>query len=377
MKTIWINEKQLAPALERNEAFWRGELEDYPLIWVTAPGARPVPPLPEPADKSAVFLDPEYAVALAENRLARTYFAGDALPFFDPWLGPDQFAAWLGADLSFRPDDFTSWSRPFVEDWAPYSEFRISPDNRWWRLYLDMLRLSVDAGRDKWVTAFPDLHTGIDALAAIRGPEKLLADLLTNPVPIKHAMKQMTQLWKFVVDTVAGIVLPAGQGTTNWTAGWSEKRFLCIGQNDVTCMMSPQMFDDFCLDDTSECAAYADYSLYHLDGPGALQHLPRLLEIDHLHTIQWVHGDGHHPHSKWLDLLERIQQAGKAVQIWYNLHHTTNLVNIFDEIELLSTRLDPGKLFIGVDMKTAESANAILEHTRHAWAKKHRNRRSH
>ena len=37
------------------------------------------------------------------------------------------------------------------------------------------------AGRDKWVTGYPDLHTGVDALSAIRGRDRLALDLVENP----------------------------------------------------------------------------------------------------------------------------------------------------------------------------------------------------
>ena len=364
METIWVEDEALEKALRRNQAFWDGELEEYPLLWVSAPEAKPGKPLPEPAKEEEVWLDVDYAVAAAENRLSRTCFAGDSLPFFDPWLGPDQFAGWLGADLTLKPSQWTSWVHPFIEDWDAHPEFRIDPENRWWRLYLATLRRSVEAGKGKWVTAFPDLHAGIDALSAMRGPENLLTDLLTNPEPIRRAMKQMTSLWKEVVDLVWDVLREGGQGTTNWTAGWSDKRFVCFGHNDFTCMIGPDMFDEFCREDTEICINYVDYALYHLDGPEALQHVPRLLEMESLHTVQWIHGDGKPAHSHWLDMLRQVQDAGKSVQAWYNLHYTTSVVDVFEEIEILCRALDPTRLFLGVDVASAEQADALLEHTR-------------
>jgi hypothetical protein len=109
---------------------------------------------------------------------------GDALPIHNPWLGPDQVAAWLGAEM--------------------------------------ILRASVEKGKDRWVTAYPDLHTGIDGLSAIRGPENLLMDMLENPDPVRRAMSDMTELFKKVVDVVSDVLRASGQGTTNWTAGWSS-----------------------------------------------------------------------------------------------------------------------------------------------------------
>ena len=60
----------------------------------------------------------------------------------------------------------------------------------------------------------------------------------------------------------------------------------------------------------------------------------------------------------------RIQDAGKAVQVWYNLHYTTHVVNVFDEVATLCTELDPARLFIGADVATAEAADALVEHAR-------------
>ena len=239
------------------------------------------------------------------------------MPVFHPWLGPDQFAAWLGADLLLKPRDFTSWIRPFDGDWTEHLPLRIDAENRWWKLYMEIVKAAVDAGQGKWITAYPDLHTGIDALSAICGPERMILDLLERPDVVRRAMSQLTELWQQVVDSVSSVILPAGQGTSNWTMGWSSQRFLCIGQNDFSCMISPAMFDSFCLGDTVQCAEHVGYSIYHLDGPGALQHVPRLLEIEQLDCIQWIQGAGQPLPTQWLDLLHQIQDAGKSIQLYY------------------------------------------------------------
>lgn len=364
METIWIPERQLGAACARNEAYWEGCLEGYPLLWATAPDAKPGRELPEPADDASLWTDVDYAMAAAEDRLARTYYAGDALPFYDPWFGPDQFAAWLGAEMEIRPREWTSWIKPLIPSWDTAPEFRIDPDNRWWKLYLESLDASVEAGKGKWITCFPDLHTGIDALSALRGPENLSMDLLTNPEPVLGAMPQLTALWKSVVDLVDAKVRRGGQGSSNWTGGWSRGQFVCVGQNDYTCMIGPEMFDAFCLEDTRACIDHVQYSIYHLDGPGATRHLARLLEIAKLHTVQWIHGDGNPPPSRWIPMLQDIQHHGKGVQIWYNLHQTTNLLNVFDELDAVCPALDPSRLFIGVIMAAPEAADAVVRHVR-------------
>lgn len=365
METIWIEERQLSRALRRNEAFWKGELEEGPLLWLTAPGAKPAPPVPEPASEEELWTNVDYVVAATESALAGTHYAGDALPVFCPWLGPDQFAAWLGADLELRPRQATSWSKPFVRDWAEHPQWRIDAENRWWRLYLRALRESVRAGEGKWVTGYPDLHSGIDALCAIRGADNLAMDLVSSPDAIHRAMRQVTDLWKFVVDAASEIILPAGQGTSNWTMGWSHDRFLCIGQNDFSCLISPAMFETFCWRDNLECCAHVDHSLYHLDGPGAIRHLPLLLGLDRLECIQWIQGASSPLPSQWLDLLRRIQAGGKSVQLYYGQGHGGD-ADLKREIDILCGALDPTRLFIWATTDSAQTAEDIVRYTRRA-----------
>lgn len=361
MQTHWIEDKKLGKTLARNEAFWTGELEESPLMWITVPNARKVPPPFEPEDPNEKWTNVDLALEHAEAELAGTYYAGDALPVYMPWLGPDQFAAWLGCEMTLRVEDFTSWVKPFVDDWSLHPELGIDEENYWWQLYLRTLRGSVEVGRDKWVTAYPDLHTGIDALAAIRGQERLLMDLVTEPQSILRALQQLTELWKHVVDITSDIILPSGQGTSNWTMGWSKKRFLCIGQNDASCMISPDMFDRFCLRDTVETTDYADYSMYHLDGPGAVRHLDRLLEIDKLTCIQWIQGAGNGLATDYMDLLQHIQAKGKSVQVFYSGAHGGD-ADLFEELEILCEHLDYRKLFFWATTDTIEDADRLVSH---------------
>lgn len=360
MDTIWIEDRQLSRALQRNEAFWSGQLEQGPLLWLTAP-ARPAASVLEPARDEELWTNVDYVMAATEANLAATHFAGDALPVYCPWLGPDQFAAWLGADLVLRPRQSTSWSSPLVHDWSEHTQLRIEPDNCWWQLYLELVRESVRVGAGKWITGYPDLHTGIDALSALRGPENLALDLVSNPAAIRQAMTQLTQLWKFVVDVVSDIALPAGQGTSNWTMGWSSQRFVCIGQNDFSCMISPEMFESFCWQDNWECCAHVDHSIYHLDGPGAILHVPLLLRLERLNCIQWIQGAGKPLPSQWIELLQQIQAGGKSVQLYYGPGHGDD-ADLMRELETLCRALDPNRLFIWATARSAEEADAIVKH---------------
>ena len=84
MRTPWIPEQRLRASLDRNEAFWRGELTERPLLWVTVAGARPGTPPRAPATDEEQWTDVGYQMEKAEDALSRTYFAADALPIYAP-----------------------------------------------------------------------------------------------------------------------------------------------------------------------------------------------------------------------------------------------------------------------------------------------------
>jgi hypothetical protein len=329
-------------------------------MWITAPDPKPGFDVAEPASEESLWTDVEYVIKAAHSRLAQTHFAGDSLPVYNPWLGPDQVAAWLGADLLLKPRENTSWAFPFVDDWAGFPPLRIDPDNRWWRLYLELLKASAEFGKDKWITGYPDLHTGLDVLCAIRGPENLMMDLVTQPDMVRLRMHEATELWKWVVDTVTAVLAPYQQGYSNWTMGYSASRFLCIGQNDFSCMISPKMFEEFCLADNVETCGHADCTLYHLDGPGAIKHLPRLLEIERLTAVQWVQGAGNPPPGQWVDLIRQIQSAGKGVQVLYLHEHALTNEAMIGDLEDLLKRVDGTKLFVWGEARTPAEADEIV-----------------
>jgi hypothetical protein len=161
--------------------------------------------------------------------------------------------------------------------------------------------------------------------------------LVERPETVGRVMTQMTRLWKEVVDTVSSVVLPAGQGTTNWTSGWSARCFVCIGQNDFSCLVGPRMFDEFILADTVACCRHVDRIIYHLDGLDALRHLDRILGIDALHCMQWIQGAD--------------ADFGK-------------------EMDALCGALDPSRLFVVASVPDIDQARFILRRAREARARR-------
>jgi hypothetical protein len=88
-----------------------------------------------------------------------------------------------------------------------------------------------------------------------------------------------------------------------------------VSSCDFSCIISPENFEEFIIPELIDEIDFLPASLYHLDGPDALRHLDRLLEIEKLGGIQWVYGAGQPSAMHWIPTLKKIQDAGKLVEV--------------------------------------------------------------
>ena len=76
-----------------------------------------------------------------------------------------------------------------------------------------------------------------------------------------------------------------------WMRIWSDRPAVDL-QSDVSCLVSRELFDEYFLPFIEQQTAWAERTVYHLDGPGAIRHLDSLLALPRLTAIQWVPGAG-------------------------------------------------------------------------------------
>jgi hypothetical protein len=167
------------------------------------------------------------------------------------------------------------------------------------------------AGSDGYFVGVPDLNGPSEALALLRGTERFLVDFHDSPAVIRPALAEITQAWYRYWQGSSAVGHKAG-GDFFWMGFWSERPATDL-QSDVSCMISARVFRDYFLSSLEEQTRMVERTLYHLDGPQSLQHVDALLELPGLNGIQWIQGAGGGPITKYLDLLRRIQDAGKLV----------------------------------------------------------------
>jgi hypothetical protein len=249
--------------------------------------------------------------------LETTRHLGESVPNFSPDHGADQFAAFCGTELQYNPDSGSSWAHPVVEDWSTFLPLKIHTENPIYQSYMEYSRQLVSHSKGRYAVSVADLHSNIDAIAAIRGPQRLCTDFYECPELIDEAMRQVRALYAPIYNALYEAGNQKATGTTGWAPFWCEERFAMI-QADFICMMSPEMFRRYVLPALEEEASFLDHCVYHLDGPGALIHLDDILSIKKIDTIQWVPGAGQPPQFEWMDVLKKCQKAGKGLQLFDN-----------------------------------------------------------
>lgn len=337
-----------AEAQQRLRAYWQGELVDRACASIRAPKDGVVP-----RRRSLIVADDfdfSAAIDLFEEWAAQTFFGGEAMPALMPNYGPDQWAGFLGAPMTLVPDQDTSWVEPLVDDWDRVARLAIDPENRWWKAIFALLERAAPRCQGKFLLSTLDTHSNLDCLSALRSPGRLCMDLVEQPEQVLRALEWINALYRPVYDRVFEAGRMDEFGTTSWLDMWSEGRTQAV-QCDFCCMISPTHFRQFALPSLELEMSQLDHAVYHMDGVGQIRHLDDLLALPRLHTIQWVPGAGQPSAPAWIELLQKIQRAGKSVQV---------LVNP-EELKVVYSQLIPAKTFYLVsDCPNQSEAEALL-----------------
>lgn len=339
-------------AVRRMEAFWAGEIIDRPACGITAPrpGKQSMP--------GTVYMEgarEEFApiIQRALHNASCTWYGGEAMPAYTPSFGPDQWAAWMGADLQWASDEEqsrTSWVVPFVEEWEDAFPLHIDTEGKWWRRMLDFVSALGEAMQGKMLVSHLDLHSNADALSAIRTPARLCMDFYDHPYLIDKAMRQVRGLFPFVYESLFQAGRMFSSGTQGWVPLYHPGRTNTI-QCDFLALIGPEQSRRYIIPALDEEASYLDACSYHYDGPECLVHLDDILAIEGIQVIQWVSGARNKPNLEWLDLFKEIQAAGKGLWLATNP----------EELKIYMKELRPEGMYYQIGASTPEEGQQVLD----------------
>jgi len=305
-------------ARERLTKWWNGGDIGRPAMAVHVPRETPleeVPEIPPPQGTLArnyTTKSLEYRVNYALRYCLQTEYLGEADPSVSSGdLAPNCLALYLGCRGTETVD--TVWCEPFID--SPGEErLAYDPDNFYWRFSRRAIEIVKAKAEGKFLQSFPDLIEGMDTLAAMRGTERLLSDLLERPDWVRAALRKITDLYFRYYDILYDLIRDEVGGSAFWT--WAPGRLSKL-QCDFSAMISPAMFAEFMIPVLEEMTERVSYSIYHWDGPGATIHHDQLLSLTNLDMIQWQPGAGVEPqtHRRWWPLYHKTLDAGKKLMI--------------------------------------------------------------
>ncbi len=296
-------------------AWWAGEDIGRPALLITAPREKLLETVPEMPKPEGVLcrrystISLEDRVYVSARQCVATHYLGEAVPCVAPDLGPNCLALYLGSTAV--EGQTTVWFEPCIDE-PEEAAFEVDRTNFYWDFTLRLAREQLRLARGKFMVVWPDLIEGLDTLAALRGTERLLIDLIERPRWVRDCMRSLTDCYFYYYDVLYDMFRDEVGGSHWWI--WGPGRTVKL-QCDFSAMISPEMFADFMVPLLTEMCERTSYPFYHWDGPGAIPHHDHLLGIERLRAIQWVPGGGAPPPvaKRWWPLYHKTIDAGKRV----------------------------------------------------------------
>lgn len=276
-------------------------------------------------DLNQRWFDPQWRAEYLDWYVAHSSLMADMLPVANTQLGPGSLAAILGG--VFEGGEDTIWIHPnpqFSDD-----DITFDPNHPNWLLHKQLLTACKQKAQGHYYVGMPDLMEGLDVLAALKGTDQVLLDTVMNPERLERQVQRINDIYFQVFDELYDIIREGDEMAFCYFSCWAPGKMSKL-QSDISTMISRDDYRRFVQPFIREQCQKIDYTLYHLDGVGAMHHLDALLEIDELNAIQWTPGVGEPQGGspKWYDLYKKILSHGKSVMAcWVTLYELRPLLD--------------------------------------------------
>ena len=290
-------------------------------------GVKPHADIPAPKpyrDLNQRWFDPQWRAEYLDWYVAHSSLMADMLPVANTQLGPGSLAAILGG--VFEGGEDTIWIHP---DPNYSDDIVFNPQHPNYLLHKELLKACKAKAQGHYYVGMPDLMEGLDVLAAIKGTDNVLLDTVMQPEVLEHQMQQINDIYFQVFDELYDIIREGDEMAFCYFSSWAPGKMSKL-QSDISTMISVDDYRRFVQPFIREQCQKIDYTLYHLDGVGAMHHLDALLEIKELNAIQWTPGVGEPQGGspKWYELYQKIIAGGKSIMAcWVTLDELRPLLD--------------------------------------------------
>lgn len=296
--------------------------------------------------------DIDWILRSEEYRLSCNYHGADFLPLVFPDYGTVTLSTFYGVKTRYE------------KEYILYHPTELSPENDRKLIFdpknkefLDMLNISralKNNSSDRYAVGFPALPPGLDALAEIRGTQDLLMDLVMNPDWVKEKLQEINKAYFEYYEQFYQTLKGADDSSVyGWFMFWGPGR-VALAQCDFCAMISPEMFQEFEIPLLRDHCQHMDHTLFHLDGPAAINKLDAILEVEELGAVEFTPGpqvpQGGDP--EWYDMYRKIKAAGKSVQA---------VEMKAEEVVPLMDAVGPEGMYLMVNFQNRDEVESVLK----------------
>lgn len=331
-----ISTKKREQLVLDSEAWWEHSLE-RPIIQVTL------------SDKSkekytrGQLLDMLYNFDMPAIEVAKAYqeaftsntYLGDAFPNFY-MRSTGILGAYLGQEYKIDVNHGTIWYQEMKGKELTDIHPTLTNDNILYNRSLELMDAFQEVCGKDIAIGIANLGGIMDIVESMRGANNSLMDLFDDPEEVQRLQNDIYSCYKKAyVEMINRIDVDKTMGYTGWITLLSKKPYF-ISQCDFCCMIGPDEFDEFIFDMLKKEVELIERSFYHLDGPGAVRHLDRIIECG-FKGIQWINGAGSAPLDDpcWDNVYKKIHEAGLLLQV--NCYNASELRFIDHIVNLLGT----------------------------------------
>lgn len=301
------------------------------------------------------WFDAEFQVETFVRSIAGKSFLGETFPVFWPNLGPEIYAGLYGSELEYG--DVTSWSKPLVREWADIDRLKLDMQGVYAQKLDELTRCALERCAGQFMVGYTDLHPGIDCVAAWRDPQQLCFDMIESPDQVKALAEIAIADFETIYDHYDSMLKAHRQLSVSWMGIPSFGR-MHIPSCDFSSLISPRLFEEFCLPILQREVKTMTHNIFHVDGRGVARHLDRILSVPEVHAIQWVQGVGDdYPIIQWVPLIKRIQAQRPVI---------VDLAR--EDLDDFMAAVEPEGIFLWIAVNEPDEQQAVLKRVER-WGK--------
>jgi len=350
-----IRNSSVEERIKRHLAFWKRESVDRPLLGFMIGSYFPMERFEEAkkiTEKKDV-VNPEDIIPARfiddYNRLYSYSLQVDHDIFWvaEPFTGLPWMEAMLGCKVYGSKDSM--WTEPFVKDIEKLDRITLQEENPWHNKFIEFTELLSHISEGRFPVGQPILRGVSDMLGALVGQGEMPFYFYDEPERMKEICRRLNNAFLQVVKKQQDSV-PRFYG--GYSIGlyslWCPSKCIWF-QEDLTSLLSPQIYREFILECNEQACNEYEYSLIHLH-PASFYLLDDLLGIKSLKVIQ-INKDVGGPSVKEMITVFRKVLEKKRLCIWGNLDER--------DIYEIKKNLPFNGLYLYVLAQTVEEANML------------------